>query len=129
MVSITESSYYDWFMPTIPASWIPHRRDDGEVIGWIDMESHAPRCVPIDRLGRHLEPVDEWLEAEAVLEERGLSFLTGSFLHADNVVRIRHLDDRQVVVTTALTDVVGDVGTEYRLPFPPGEQLSQLNQG
>lgn len=121
--------YYDRVMPMIPADWIPHRRDDGEIVGWIDTESHAPQYLPIDRLGRALEPVHGWLEAEAVLEEQGLSFLTGSFLYADNVVRIRHLDEKEVVVTTALTDAIGDAGTEYRLPFPPGEQLSQPSQG
>ncbi|MFD4353314.1 hypothetical protein ACFWPX_12200 [Nocardia sp. NPDC058518] len=32
-------------MKSIPAQWIPHRREDGEVIGWIDLESQAPDPV------------------------------------------------------------------------------------
>ncbi len=39
-------------MSDLPSHWIPHRREDGEVIGWIDMESQEPNLIPIDRLGR-----------------------------------------------------------------------------
>ncbi len=52
----------------IPETWIPHRRDDGEVVGWIDMTVAEPALVPIDRLGRPMGPVDDWHEAEAALE-------------------------------------------------------------
>ena len=41
--------------------------DDGEVVGWIDMTVAEPLVVPIDRLGRPLDPVDDWHEAEQVL--------------------------------------------------------------
>lgn len=90
------------------------------------MESTAPRCVPIDQLGTALGPVDDWLEAEQALEQRGLSFLAGSFVHGGHVVRIRTLTSDNVVVTTALSDAVGDVGVEYTLPFPPGYHLTAL---
>lgn len=113
-------------MASLPASWIPHRRDDGELVGWIDIESAAPHFVPVDRLGRPREPVSDRLQAAALLEEIGLSCLTSSFFHGDAVVRIRSIDDRSVVVTTALTDAAGDRGEEYRLSFPPGEELSDL---
>lgn len=113
-------------MAPLPSSWIPHRRDDGEVVGWIDMDSAAPKLLPIDRLGRPQELVDDWTEAEECLEEIGLSFLTSSFFYKDNVVRIRHIDSRSVVVTTALTDAVGDTGEEFRLSFPPGDALTAL---
>ena len=59
----------------IPETWIPHRRDDGEVVGWIDMTVAEPALVPIDRLGRPMGPVDDWHEAEAALERVGLRFL------------------------------------------------------
>ena len=54
----------------IPASWVPHRRDDGEVVGWIDMTVAEPLVVPIDRLGRPMDPVDDWHEAEQEILKR-----------------------------------------------------------
>lgn len=110
-------------MALIPESWIPHRRADGESIGWIDITTAAPKVIPIDRLGREREPVDDWVDAEEVLEEIGLGFLTHSFFYSDMAVRIRHIDDQSVIVTTALTDAIGDYGEEFRLDFPPGDAL------
>ena len=110
----------------IPATWIPHRRSDGELIGWIDIDIAAPLLVAYDRLGRALEPVEDWLEAEEALEEIGLGFLMNRFDYRGHTVRVRHLDDSQVIVTTAMTDAVGDVGEEFTLAFPPGAQLREL---
>lgn len=113
-------------MALLPESWIPHRRSDGETVGWIDITTAAPKVIPIDRLGRELEPVDDWVEAEEALEEIGLGFLTQSFFHGDIAVRIRYIDDQEVIVTTALTDAIGDRGEEFRLDFPPGDALLDL---
>ena len=65
----------------LPDTWIPHRREDGELIGWIDMTVADPRIVPIDRLGRALEPVDDWFEAEEALEAIGLRFLAERYVY------------------------------------------------
>ncbi|GAC56650.1 hypothetical protein GOHSU_12_00400 [Gordonia hirsuta DSM 44140 = NBRC 16056] len=107
----------------LPEHWIPHRRSDGEVIGWIDLESAGPAVQPIDRLGRPLSPVNDWNDAEEALEAIGLGFLTHRFAYRDQVVRIRQVYDDRVIVTTALTDAVGDVGDEFTLAFPVGDEL------
>ena len=113
-------------MSAVPSHWIPHRREDGEVIGWIDLESQEPEMIPIDRLGRTLEPVSDWTMAEEVLEDRGLRFLMNRFHYDGQTVRIRHLYDDRVIVTTAVSDAVGDVGQEFTLPFPVGTDLSEI---
>lgn len=141
----------------LPETWIPHRREDGELIGWIDMAVADPRLVPIDRLGRALEPVDDWFEAEEALEAIGLRFLAQRFEyrgprlaaqdqgqeqdqdqepHQDQdqddddvesiTVRIAHVYDDRIVLTTALTDAIEDVGEEIVVPFPAPVVLREL---
>lgn len=115
-------------MTRIPEHWLPHRREDGELIGWIDLDTRAPMILPINRLGRALPPVAHWPEAEAALEEIGLRFLMEKFDYTDaagaaHVVRIRHIYDDRIIVTTAQSDAVGDVGEEYVLPFPAPDSL------
>lgn len=111
----------------IPETWIPYRRDDGEVIGWIDMTVAAPALVPIDRLGRALDPVDDWHEAEAVLDGVGLRFLMGRYVveegGCDVVVRIARVYGDRIVLSTALTDAVEEVGREIVVPFPAPDRL------
>lgn len=117
-------------MTRLPEHWIPHHRDDGELIGWMDLDTDAPLIRPIDRLGRPLPRVDHWPEAEESLEEVGLRFLMERFTYTDaagtaHTVRIRHVYDDRVIVTTALSDAVGDVGEEYTLPFPAPDDLRE----
>lgn len=127
----------------IPSTWIPHRRDDGEVVGWIDMTVAEPQLVPVDRLGRSLEPVDDWHEAEEALEGIGLRFLMDRFVFDESggaigeanveaggggtVVRIAHVYDDRIVLSTALTDAVEDVGREIVVPFPAPDTLRPLS--
>ncbi|MGN7134697.1 hypothetical protein ACTHQY_15635 [Rhodococcoides corynebacterioides] len=108
---------------SVPDHWIPYAREDGEVVGWIDMTSAAPDLVPIDRLGRALPTVSEWPDAEEALDRRGLRFLMEKFRFEGRTVRIRSLDDHRIVVTTAVSDAVGDVGEEFVLDFPAGPDL------
>ena len=111
-------------MSNVPDHWIPHIRDDGEVIGWIDVDSAAPHIVPIDRLGRSLDPVTDWMDAEFALDELGLRFLMNHFRSSVLRVRIRQLYDDRIIVTTAASDAIGDVGEEFVLTFPAGAQLA-----
>jgi hypothetical protein len=57
----------------LPADWTPHRRDDGELLGWIRPEGED--WVAVDLLGREASGAVDWLEAEAALEANGLSWL------------------------------------------------------
>ena len=123
----------------LPETWIPHRREDGELIGWIDMAVAEPKLVPIDRLGRAMDPVEDWFEAEETLDSIGLRFLAerysyrgggGSHDDADEAahavtVRISHVYDDRIVLTTALTDAVEDVGREIVVPFPAPDGLRE----
>lgn len=112
------------------------------------------RFVPIDRLGRPLEPVDDWHEAEEALEAIGLRFLMDRYVLAeawrgtepgsaaesastaatsstaasgrDTIVRIAHVYDDRIVLSTALTDAVEDVGREIVVPFPAPSELRAL---
>ena len=110
-------------MATLPETWIHHRRDDGEVVGWIDMNVAEPMLVPIDRLGRSCAPVEHWDEAEEILDGIGLRVLMGRFEVDEGdrtaAVRVAHVYDDRIVLSTALTDAVEEVGREIVLPFPP----------
>lgn len=116
-------------MTGIPETWIPHRRDDGELVGWIDMTVAEPLLVPVDRLGRALDPVDDWHEAEQVLDGIGLRFLMGRYVvdegGRETVVRIAHIYDDRIVLTTTLTDAVEDVGRAIVVPFPAPDELRE----
>ncbi|WP_345800725.1 hypothetical protein AAIB33_14785 [Microbacterium sp. AZCO] len=57
----------------LPADWTPHRRDDGELLGWIRPEGED--WVAVDLLGREASTAVDWLEAEEALETGGLSWL------------------------------------------------------
>lgn len=57
----------------IPADWTPHRRGDGELVGWIRPDGGD--WVAVDLLGRAASGPVEWIDAEDALEARGLSWL------------------------------------------------------
>lgn len=53
--------------------WTPHRRDDGELLGWIHPEGDD--WVAVDVLGRVLSEPTGWLDAEVALETTGIAWL------------------------------------------------------
>jgi hypothetical protein len=57
----------------IPPDWTPHRREDGELLGWIRPEGED--WVAVDVLGRPASGPMDWLQAEDALDARGLSWL------------------------------------------------------
>jgi hypothetical protein len=74
----------------IPADWTPHRRDDGELVGWIRPEGDD--WVAVDLLGREASAAVDWLAAEAALESNGLSWLADTWMlerDAGDPVRVR----------------------------------------
>lgn len=58
--------------------WTPHRRDDGELLGWI--HPSGDDWVGVDILGRTVSDAVDWLVAEEILEEHGLAWLADPWM-------------------------------------------------
>lgn len=110
-------------------SWIEHRRDDGERIGWIRMVGEG--FVAVDVLGREVTGEVDWTEAEEALDARGLSFLAEPWMlrTADDVevrVRIAEASPEQIRVAEdemGAASVVGAQPAVHTLTFPAPEEL------
>ena len=112
--------------------WTPHRRDDGELVGWIFPVGDD--WVPVDLFGREVaEPLD-WLDAEAVLEERGIRWLADVWMlerDAAAPLRVRIVEvtpDRngipgRVVVQSDDFGAIDAPVTRFELPWPAPERL------
>lgn len=116
----------------IPADWTPHRRDDGELLGWIHPAGDA--WMPVDVLGRTASqhPLD-WLEAEAALEAVGLHWLADVWIleRGEQRVRVRMLEvtpphggpGRIVVKSDDFNDVSAPEPERIELGWPVPAQL------
>ncbi len=108
----------------IPQQWTPHRRDDGEVLGWIRPVGDG--WVPVDRLGRDQAGPLEWLAAEAVLEGHGLGWLAERWWLDDQPVRIAEISAERIVVVTddfGAAAAVGASAKRIELPWPAPPEL------
>ncbi|MDX2400465.1 hypothetical protein [Microbacterium algeriense] len=75
------------------AGWTPHRRDDGELLGWIHPEGGG--WVAVDVLGRRVSAPGEWLDAESALEGHGIAWLADPWMlegEDDRPLRVRILE-------------------------------------
>jgi len=118
--------------------WTPHRRDDGELVGWIFPVGDD--WVPVDLFGREVaEPLD-WLDAEAVLEERGIRWLADVWMlerDAAAPLRVRIVEvtpDRngipgRVVVQSDDFGAIDAPVTRFELPWPAPEHLRPRRDG
>lgn len=73
--------------------WTPHRRDDGELLGWIHPDGDD--WVAVDVLGRPASEPTEWLDAEEALEARGIAWLADPWVlegETDGPLRVRILE-------------------------------------
>jgi hypothetical protein len=114
----------------VPADWIPHRRGDGELLGW--MRPDGERFVVIDLLGRvRTDPVD-WLDAEETLEGIGIAYLADPYelaLDDDRRLRVRITE----VSTERIRLKKDDWGAidaplvEYEVAFPMPDELRPLD--
>lgn len=109
----------------LPRDWTPHRREDGETVGWIALDGDD--VLAFDLLGRRVTaPGVDWLEAEQELEERGLAYLGGRFtltLPPDEPLPVRIGEvttDHVTVVADEFggASVVGAQPRTFVLPFP-----------
>ena len=122
----------------IPEDWTPHRREDGELVGWIRPE--GADWVAVDLLGREASSAIEWLEAEEVLEERGLSWLADIWMldrDAGDPLRVKLVEitpggDREAGRVVVQTDDFGaiDIPTDrYELGWPAPATLRPRRPG
>lgn len=73
--------------------WTPHRRDDGELLGWIHPDGDD--WVAVDVLGRPVSAPIEWLDAEAALEDHGIAWLADPWMlegEDERALRVRILE-------------------------------------
>ncbi|NUL47415.1 hypothetical protein F7P69_19735 [Cellulosimicrobium funkei] len=120
---------------TIPEDWIEHRREDGELVGWIvpGGDGFLPRDVLGFPVGE--DPVD-WVEAEEALVARGLAFLADRHRlrlpdGTERPVRISQASPDGIVVVADEFGAASAVGAQadvFHLPFPAPEELL-LDQG
>ncbi|WP_431804624.1 hypothetical protein [Microbacterium sp. bgisy203] len=99
----------------------PHRRGDGELVGWILPDGERWRAL--DLLGREVVADAEWLDAEDAIERRGLAYLADPWvLEREGAVplRVRLLEVTPERIVVKAEDF-GDVSrpTErVTLPWP-----------
>lgn len=109
----------------LPEGWIPHRRADGEVVGWIELDGDD--IAAFDLLGHRATPPGvDWHEAEQALDERGIGYLADQYTlttpEGDHLtVRIGEATTEQVTVVEdefGGASVIGADPATHVLPFP-----------
>lgn len=123
----------------IPADWTPHRRDDGELLGWIRPDGDD--WLAVDLLGREASDAVDWLAAEAALERRGLAWLADPWMleRPDaGVLRVRLVEvtpgregePGRVVVKVDDGGAIGGPPTpRFTLPWPAPAALRAVRSG
>lgn len=107
-----------------PADWTPHRRDDGELVGWIrPADDIGETWIAVDVLGRDASAAVDWLDAEAALEARGLAWLGEIWIlerpdAAALRVRLVEVTPERVVVQTDDFGAIDAPVERFALPWP-----------
>nr|WP_199241062.1 hypothetical protein [Naasia lichenicola] len=111
----------------MPGDWSEHRRGmDRELLGWIRPAGEG--FIAVDLLGREASGVLDWLEAEELLDELGISYLADPYeLLLDDGdwhrVRLAEVSPQEIRVKK---DDWGDMSASqlfHSLPFPAPETL------
>ncbi|MFF2631576.1 hypothetical protein ACFVR6_01695 [Microbacterium sp. NPDC058021] len=116
----------------IPDDWTAHRRDDGELIGWIRPEGDD--WLAVDLLGRDVSGPLDWLDAEAALEGHGIAWLADVWMlegEAPGAIRVRMVEVTPERVVVKVDDY-GDVSRHSRqvaLPWPAPARLRPPRPG
>lgn len=121
------------------SDWTPHRRDDGELLGWIHPQ--GDEWVAVDVLGRVTSEPMEWLDAETALEEHGISWLADPWMlegEAEHPLRVRILEvmpdedgrpGRIVVKIDDFGDMTRPATAQFVLPWPLPSRLRPPRDG
>ena len=119
--------------------WTPHRRDDGELLGWIHPQGDD--WVAVDVLGRTVSEPAEWLDAEEALEAHGIAWLADPWMlegEADRALRVRILEvtpdeegvpGRIVVKIDDFGDMTRPVTAQFTLAWPVPGRLRPPRDG
>ena len=116
----------------VPDDWTPHRREDGERLGWIRPDGDA--WTAIDVLGRVVAASVDWLDAEDALERRGLAFLAEPWMlerDGEQPVRVRLVEVTPARIVVKVDDY-GDMSRPHEgivLPWPLPPQLRPPREG
>jgi hypothetical protein len=113
----------------IADDWIPHRRGDGELVGWMRPEGDG--FVVVDLLGRSVTGALDWLAAEETLESTGIGYLAEPFeLMLDDGswlrVRITEVSSNAVRVKRDDWGAIDVPMLEFTLPLPITDRLRPL---
>lgn len=119
----------------IPADWTPHRREDGELLGWI--RPSGDDWLAVDVLGRELTGAIDWLDAEAALEEHGIGWLADPWILEDEgpdplrvqIVEVVPGEGRITVKVDDFGDMQRPPTQRYRLEWPIPAQLRPARPG
>lgn len=121
------------------SDWIPHRRDDGELLGWIHSEGED--WVAVDVLGRAVSAPVDWLAAEVVLEEHGIAWLAEAWMlegETESPLRVRIVEvtpdevdapGRIVVKIDDFGDMTRPATASFVLSWPIPERLRPPRHG
>lgn len=121
------------------ADWTPHRRDDGELLGWIHPD--VDDWVAVDVLGRPVSEPGDWLDAEAALEEHGIAWLADPWMlegEAARPLRVVLLEvtpdedgapGRIVVKVDDFGDMTAPPTARFTLPWPLPARLRPPRAG
>ncbi len=119
----------------LPPHHTPHRRDDGEVVGWIRPADDAGELwVAVDLLGRDASAPLDWLEAEQVLERRGLAWLAEVWMlersdAAPLRVRMVEVTPDRVLVKTDDFGAIDAPVQQFELGWPAPAALRPARAG
>ncbi len=111
---------------------IPHKREDGELVGWIHADGDD--WTAVDVLGRVVVRAVDWLAAEESLEERGLAFLADPWtLEREQApplrVRLVEVTPERIVVKAEDYGDVSHASERIVLPWPLPDRLRPPRPG
>jgi hypothetical protein len=103
------------------ASWVPVRRDDGEVVGYLEPTTpEFDAVIPRNRLGHPVAGPLEYVEAEELLVERGIGELAESWRldGGEQALSIAELSPHGIVLRDALRAKALVPTDDVHVPWP-----------